>query len=108
MCSSDLIKDGNIKKKTDEEIAEEVLTGKWGNGEERRKKILLAGYNYKRVQEIVNAKIKVNKIKYYTVKAGDTLSKIAKEHDTTVEQLKKLNNIKDVNKIYAGSKLRVK
>lgn len=102
------IKDGNIKKKTDEEIAEEVLTGKWGNGEERRKKILLAGYNYKRVQEIVNAKIKVNKVKYYTVKAGDTLSKIAKEHDTTVEQLKKLNNIKDVNKIYAGSKLRVK
>jgi GH25 family lysozyme M1 (1,4-beta-N-acetylmuramidase) len=96
------------KKKTDEEIAEEVLTGKWGNGEERRKKILLAGYNYKRVQEIVNAKIKVNNIKYYTIKAGDTLSKIAKEHDTTVEQLKKLNNIKDVNKIYAGSKLRVK
>ena len=78
------IKDGNIKKKTDEEIAEEVLAGKWGNGEERRKKILLAGYNYKRVQEIVNAKIKVNNIKYYTVKAGDTLSKIAKEHDTTV------------------------
>ena len=102
------IKDGNIKKKTDEEIAEEVLAGKWGNGEERRKKILLAGYNYKRVQEIVNAKIKVNKIKYYTVKAGDTLSKIAKEHDTTVEQLKKLNNIKNVNKIYAGQKLRVK
>lgn len=99
---------GSKKKKTDEEIAEEVLTGKWGNGEERRKKILLAGYNYKRVQEIVNAKIKVNKVKYYTVKAGDTLSKIAKEHDTTVAELKKLNNIKDVNKIYAGSKLRVK
>lgn len=98
----------DVKKKTDEEIAEEVLAGKWGNGEERRKKILLAGYNYKRVQEIVNAKIKVNKIKYYTVKAGDTLSKIAKEHDTTVEQLKKLNNIKNVNKIYAGQKLRVK
>lgn len=94
--------------KSDEVIADEVLTGKWGNGEERRKKILLAGYNYKRVQEIVNAKIKVNNIKYYTIKAGDTLSKIAKEHDTTVEQLKKLNNIKDVNKIYAGSKLRVK
>jgi GH25 family lysozyme M1 (1,4-beta-N-acetylmuramidase) len=98
----------DVKKKTDEEIAEEVLTGKWGNGEERRKKILLAGYNYKCVQEIVNAKIKVNNIKYYTIKAGDTLSKIAKEHDTTVEQLKKLNNIKDVNKIYAGSKIRVK
>lgn len=98
----------NVKKKTDEKIAEEVLAGIWGNGADRKKRILLAGYNYKRVQEIANAKIKVNKIKYYTVKAGDTLSKIAKEYDTTVEQLKKLNNIKDVNKIYAGSKLRVK
>lgn len=95
-------------KKSDDEIAEEVLAGKWGNGEERRKKILLAGYNYDRIQQIVNAKLKVNTIKYYTVKAGDTLSNIAKKHDTTVEQLKKLNNIKDVNKIYAGSKLRVK
>lgn len=99
---------GSKKKKTDEEIAEEVLAGKWGNGADRKKRILLVGYNYKHVQEIVNAKLKVNNIKYYTIKAGDTLSKIAKEHDTTVEQLKKLNNIKDVNKIYAGSKLRVK
>lgn len=95
-------------KKSDDEIAEEVLAGKWGNGEERRKKILLAGYNYDRIQQIVNAKIKVNTIKYYTVKAGDTLSAIAKKYNTTVDKLVKLNNIKNANKIYAGQKLRVK
>ena len=102
------IKDDNIKKKTNEEIAEEVLAGKWGNGADRKKRILLAGYNYNRIQEIVNAKLKVNNIKYYTVKAGDTLSKIAKKHNTTVKNIIALNNIKDPNKIYAGQKLRIK
>ena len=99
---------GNIKKKTNEEIAEEVLAGKWGNGADRKKRILLAGYNYNRIQEIVNAKLKVNNIKYYTVKAGDTLSKIAKKHNTTVKNIVALNNIKDPNKIYVGQKLRIK
>ena len=98
----------DVKKKTDEEIAEEVLAGIWGNGEERRKKILLAGYNYKRVQEIVNAKLKVNiKKLYYIVKAGDTLSGIAARSNKTVDELVKLNNLKDPNKIYAGQKLRI-
>jgi LysM repeat protein len=43
--------------------------------------------------------------KYYTVKSGDTLSKIAKKHGTTVNELVKLNNIKDKKHIYAGQKL---
>ena len=95
-------------KKSDDEIAEEVLAGKWGNGEERRKKILLAGYNYDRIQQIVNAKLKVNPKKfYYIVKAGDTLSGIAARANKSVDDLVKLNNIKDPNKIYAGQKLRI-
>ena len=96
------------KKKTDEEIAEEVLAGKWGNGSDRKKRILLAGYNYNRIQEIVNAKLKVNTKKfYYIVKAGDTLSGIAARSNKTVDELVKLNNLKDPNKIYAGQKLRI-
>ena len=35
--------------------------------------------------------------KTYTVKAGDTLSEIAETHNTTVEKLAKLNNIKNVH-----------
>ena len=45
---------------------------------------------------------------YYTVKKGDTLTAIAKKYGTTVAQLAKWNNIKNVNLIYAGQKLRVK
>lgn len=42
------------KKKTDEEIAKEVIAGKWGNGNTRKKKLKAAGYDYNAVQKIVN------------------------------------------------------
>ena len=45
---------------------------------------------------------------YYTVKKGDTLTKIAKAYKTTVKKLVQLNDIADPDKIYAGQKLRVK
>lgn len=45
---------------------------------------------------------------YYVVKKGDTLSKIAKKYKTTVKQIAKWNNIKNVNVIKVGQKLRVK
>lgn len=41
-------------KKTVEQIAKEVIAGKWGNGSERKKKIEAAGYNYSEVQKAVN------------------------------------------------------
>jgi len=43
----------------------------------------------------------------YTVKAGDTLSDIAKKYNTTVDKLKSLNQIKDVNKIYISQVLKL-
>lgn len=44
---------------------------------------------------------------YYTVKAGDTLSAIAKKYKTTVSELVKVNQIKDKNKIYAGQTIKI-
>lgn len=44
----------------------------------------------------------------YTVKAGDTLSGIAKKYGTTVNQLVAWNNIANPNLIYVGQKLRVR
>lgn len=43
----------------------------------------------------------------YTIREGDTLSKIAKRYGTTVETLVTLNGIKDPNKIYAGAYLNI-
>jgi LysM repeat protein len=45
---------------------------------------------------------------YYTIKSGDSLSKIAANYGTTVNQLVAWNNIKNKNVIYAGQKIRVK
>jgi lysozyme len=45
---------------------------------------------------------------YYTVKAGDTLSEIAKAHMTTVRRLMSLNNISNPSLIYVGQKIRLR
>ena len=44
-------------KKSNEEIASEVIAGKWGNGAERQKLLSQAGYDYSAVQSIVNKKL---------------------------------------------------
>ena len=43
----------------------------------------------------------------YTVKRGDNLTAIARKFGTTVQELQKLNNIKDPNVIFVGQKLIV-
>lgn len=98
-------------KKTNEEIAEEVIAGKWGTVPERRAKLEAAGYNYNKIQSIVNYKLKTyneNGVKYHTVRKGETLSGIAKQYNTTVNKLVALNNIKDPNVIRVGQKLYIK
>lgn len=40
--------------KTTEEVAKEVIAGKWGNGEERKNRLISAGYDYSAVQAKVN------------------------------------------------------
>lgn len=98
-----------VKKKTNAEIAQEVLDGKWGNGSERKQKLIAAGYDYNAIQSLVNKQLAPTEYGvYYIVKKGDTLSKIAQSYGTTVALLKKRNNIKDANKIYIGQKLRIR
>lgn len=97
-------------KKNIEEIAKEVIDGKWGNGTSRKSRLEKAGYNYlnvqKKVNELLNSK-KETKV-YYTIKKGDTLNKIANTYKTTIKQLTTWNNIKNPNLIYPGQKIRVK
>lgn len=42
------------EKKSVDEIAREVIQGKWGNGADRKKRLEAAGYNYAEVQTKVN------------------------------------------------------
>lgn len=39
------------------ELANEVIQGKWGSGEDRKNRLEAAGYNYSEVQSAVNAKL---------------------------------------------------
>lgn len=43
----------------------------------------------------------------YTVQRGDTLSELALRYGTTVQSIASLNNIKNVNLIYIGERLRI-
>lgn len=49
---------GGTAKKTVDEIAREVIDGKWGNGTDRKKRLTAAGYDYSAVQKKVNALLK--------------------------------------------------
>ena len=49
---NELVKSSN--KKSVEAVAKEVIAGKWGNGENRKKKLQAAGYDYGAVQKKVN------------------------------------------------------
>ena len=44
-------------KKSNEEIANEVIAGKWGNGDTRKTALTNAGYDYNAIQSIVNEKL---------------------------------------------------
>lgn len=47
----------NTTNKDINTIVEEVIAGKWGNGEDRKNRLSQAGYNYSEVQALVNQKL---------------------------------------------------
>lgn len=44
-------------RKTNAQLAEEVLAGHWGNGDDRERRLTAAGYNYAAVQAVVNQRL---------------------------------------------------
>ena len=47
-----------------EKLAQEVLAGKWGSGDERKKKLVAAGYDYDAVQKRVNELLAQQQVSY--------------------------------------------
>ena len=87
-------------KKSNEDLATEVICDLWGNGQERKNRLEAAGYNYYAVQQIVNdhlASARCDTAKCYTVKPGDMLWTIAR-----------LSGISNPSLIFPGQKVRVK
>lgn len=91
-CYRDFTAENSTDKPTDtdaktiEDLAQEVLEGKWGNGQERKDRLTAAGYDYANVQALVNTLVKASQ-RTHTVVKGDTLSAIAKKYGTTVEKI---------------------
>ena len=92
--------------KSIDEIADEVIAGTWGNGEDRKNRLQEAGYNYNEVQNKVNEILGANTPKetVYVVKKGDTLSGIAAKFGTTYQAIAKKNGIKNPNRIFPRTK----
>ncbi len=104
-------------KKNINEIAKEVIAGKWGNGQTRKTKLIQEGYNYSEIQVIVNnliknsSKSKTMSQTIYVVKRGDTLSSIAKKYNTTWQKIYANNKSiigSNPNIIKIGQKLIIK
>lgn len=97
-------------KKTNAQVAVEVWEGKWGTGDERKKRLTEAGYDYNAIQDIVNQTEPEGSGydgRTYVVQEGDTLTAIARKYNTTVAKLKKKNSIPNANLIYVGQVIRV-
>lgn len=110
--SNNLTQYDNVENSVDnskniEELAKEVIAGKYGNGEERKQKL---GNLYNEVQKRVNEILRGNtqKEEIYIVKKGDCLCNIAKKFNTTVEKIAHDNNITNVDLIYVGQKLIIR
>lgn len=62
-------------------------------------------HNY--IQQYKTVETKRKPKDYIVIDSGNTLSQLAKEYNTTVEDLARLNGIKDINRIKAGQVLRL-
>lgn len=95
-------------RKTNEQLAEEVKNGLWGNGDARRNALTKAGYDYNAVQAIVNRTMpKQPTVKYYTVQSGDTVSGIAVKFGVPQSAVSGYHS-GDPNRIYVGEVLTIK
>lgn len=96
-------------RKSNEEIAEEVKQGLWGNGDDRKNRLSAAGYDYNTVQNIVNESYNKpqNTITYYIVKRGDTLSGIGSKYNVNWKDIANLNNISSPYIIYVGQSIKI-
>lgn len=100
--------------KSIDELAQEVIQGVWGNGDDRLNKLTQAGYDYNSVQARVNELLSSNSDTgsiVYTVQPGDTLSGIAAKYGMNWQDLYNSNRFvvgDNPDLIYSGQVLVIK
>lgn len=103
------------QKKSVDEVAKEIIAGKWGNGKTRFKRLTEAGYTdaeqdkiQNRVNELMGEK-KDNHI-YYTVKSGDTFWGIGQKFGVDYRTIMRRNgyNSQTAKNLQVGTKLLIK
>ena len=106
--NSEVIPQPEPVKKSNEEIAELVKQGVYGNGEERRQKLEAEGYDYETIQKLVNQSYESQPANStYTVKSGDTLSAIGSKLGVNWQNIASANGIGSPYTIYPGQVLTI-
>ena len=91
----------SVGEKSDDEVANEVIKGLWGNGSERVARLTNAGYNAARIQQLVNAKLYGNTSTSAGVKQGDRVKTSATKDRSGVNL--NLRIINDGKSVWASS-----
>jgi len=71
------------------------------------KELCISPANFDYLRKVEKQKAEVSKRKYHKIRKGDTLSKIARKHRTTVSKLCKLNKMSKKTKLRLGKRIRV-
>lgn len=58
--TDNVVKESTIAALSNEQLADEVIAGKWGTGTDRAEKLAAAGYDFKAIQDIVNKKVETS------------------------------------------------
>ena len=88
-------------KKSNDEVANEVIKGLWGNGNERKARLEAAGYNYSTIQNLVNKKLGGSTSTSTGVKLGDKVKTSATKDRSGVTL--NLRIINDGQSVWASS-----
>lgn len=91
----------STSKKSNDEVANEVIKGLWGNGNERKARLEAAGYNYSTIQNLVNKKLGGSTSTSTGVKLGDKVKTSATKDRSGVTL--NLRIINDGQSVWASS-----
>lgn len=95
-------------KKTNDQIASEVIAGQWGNDPDRSNRLRAAGYDPAAIQSIVNSRLGSSSSsgRTYTVQSGDTISGIAAKFGVSTSAISGYRS-GNPNLIYPGEVLTI-